>query len=148
MKITKRHIVLAGLLFIAGFGLLLLPMQENSKEISPEELLAELNDDTRFYTTDQVARMIIDKDPSFLLIDVRSPEAFGSFSLEGAINLPFADLMSPDALDLLSDDTRSLVLYSNDHVLAEQAWMLLRRMNLTHIHIMEGGLNRWMETIL
>jgi rhodanese-related sulfurtransferase len=148
MKITKRHIILAGLLFVAGVGLLLLPMQENSSEMPPEILLAELNDETRFYSTDLVAQMIIDKDPSFLLVDVRSAEEFDAFSLEGAINIPFAEVISQDALDLFSDDTRAIVLYSNDHTLAEQAWLLLRRKNYKHIHVMQGGLNRWVETIL
>lgn len=143
-----RYLALAGLMLIAGAGLLLLPMQQNTEELDPEVLLAELNDDTRYFSTDEVAQKIIDQDPSILPVDVRSPEEYEAFSLEGAINIPFEDLLQEDNLALLQDDRRGLVLYSNGDLRAEQAWLICRRMGLTHLHIMRGGLNRWTETIL
>lgn len=148
MNMNTRYIALATLMLIMGAGLLLLPVQQNTDEAPPEVLLQELNDDTRYYSTDEVAQMIIDQDPSILLIDVRSPEEYEKFSLEGALNIPFDRMLDEDNLALLEDDRRSLILFSNGDLRAEQAWLLCRRMGLTHLQVMYGGLNRWAETIL
>ena len=148
MEINSRHIILAGLLFVAGIGLLLLPMRTNVTEADAPFLMEELNDNTRFFSTDEVARMIIEGDPTLLLVDLREQEEFESFTLPGAMNIPFRELLAPEHLDLLSDPRRSIILFSNGDVLPERAWLLLRRLKAGQQHILRGGLNAWAETIL
>lgn len=145
---NTRYLLIAALAVVAGLMLWLLPMRVNVAEIPPDQLLDEIKDQTRYYTTDQVAKMIIDSDPLLLLADVRPGSEFARFSLPGSINIPIDSLLQPDFLDVLADGTRSIVFISADGMLAEQAWMLCKRMKMNHIHIMKGGLDQWVETIL
>lgn len=143
-----RYLLLSVLAIVAGLFLWILPMQENTRELSPEMLLDEIKDQTRYYSTDQVAKMIIENDPSILLVDVRTNKDFEAFKLPGSINIPMDSLLLPDPLALISDDARSIVFISRDGILAEQSWLLCKRWGMKNIHVMKGGLDRWVETIL
>ena len=75
--------------------------------------LSEVNTRTQYITPDAVADMIIKKDPSLQLIDVRSQDEFEKFSLPGAINIPFNDLLSDQYTDILNQDVKMNIFYSN-----------------------------------
>ena len=152
--VKKRYISMSVVLLGLAFVLFLLPEKQNPKELKPEHLMAELNDETRFVSTDFVSDKIIQKDPSIQLIDVRTAEEFEKFKLEGALNIPLADILEKDEKgnyvweDYLNQDIKQNVFYSNGTVYANQAWMLLRRLNFKNNSVMKGGLNKWIETII
>ncbi len=125
-----------------------LPEKEYATEIGPGQLLLELNDDTRFVSTDQVAHYLVEADPQVQLVDVRPAEEFEKFSLPGAINIPLDSLLKPNFEIYLDQIGISSIFYSNGTVYASQAWMLYRRKAFSNIYILKGGLNRWVETIL
>ena len=70
--IRKRYYVITGILFLLGFLLLFLPHRNNKKELSPEDLLLSISTEDRYFSPDDVARMIISGDPSIQLIDIRT----------------------------------------------------------------------------
>ena len=145
---NKGFYYLAPVMLILALGLLVLPGRKNLHESRPQQLLAEVNDQTRFLTTDQVARAIINKDPYFVFVDVRKPADFQQFSLEGAINIPLADILNPGSQAELERGDRRLVFFCNGDILSEQAWLLLRRKGMKNIFVMKGGLNHWFSTII
>lgn len=145
---NRIYLSLALLVLVAGAGLLLVPLEEKREEAEAGQLLQDLRDASRFVSTDAVARRIIEQDPALLLVDLRPEKEFNAFHLPAAINIPFENLMEEDALDILADDRREIVLVSQRDVLSEEAWLLLRRMRMKHIYIMRGGLHSWAETIL
>ena len=118
--IRKRYYVITGVLFLLGLLLLLLPHRENKKELSPEELLLSISTEDRFYSPEDVARLIISGDPSIQLIDVRSPEEFASYSLPGAINIPLENLLDKDEggdylwEGYLNQEVKTNIFYSKD----------------------------------
>lgn len=114
---------------------------------TPEALLAELSEQRRFASADQLADWIIQQDPSLMLVDVRPHEEYDAFSLPGAINVPVASLLSPDERAQLNCDKYFIVFYANGTVLSEKAWMLLRRTGCTNALVLKGGLNEWTATI-
>ncbi len=144
---NKRYYFLAFLAIAMGVGLVLLPEKSNHKQFTADQLLSELNDPTRFVSSDEVADLIIQQDPTLLLVDVRNEEDFNAFSLPGAMNIPLGKLLEKEAQDIIGRDDLSIVFYSNDDIDAEKAWMVNRRKELI-THVMKGGLNRWAETIL
>jgi len=146
MKI--KYIILAAILIIAGLGLVILPERTHSYETTPEELLVEINDPSRFLTSDQVAEMIINGDPTLFLIDVRDFYSFEEYSLPGAVNIPLEELLLEDWVDYLDQEDMSIVFFSNGDIYADQAWVLNRRLNRNNIYVLKGGLNCWAETIL
>lgn len=145
---NKGFYYLAPVMLILALGLLILPGRKNLQELKPRQLLSEINDQTRFLTTDQVAKAIIDKDPFYVFIDVRKATEFQQFSLDRAINIPLAEILQPNNISELEKGNRRLVFFCNGDILSEQAWFLLRRKGMKNIFVMKGGLNLWFTTII
>jgi len=116
--------------------------------LTADELLQEAGAGVQFVSPDVVADMLVQKDPSLQLIDVRTPEEFAAFSLPGAVNVPLSNLLSDEYVDLLNQDTRTNVFYSNGSVFANQAWMITRQLGYRNNFVLEGGLNYWFSNIL
>jgi rhodanese-related sulfurtransferase len=92
--------------------------------------------------------LIVKKDPTLRLIDVRSQDEFEKFSLPGAINVPIADLLSDQYADILNQDVKMNVFYSNGSLTANEAWMVTRQLGYKNNYVLEGGLNYWFDAIL
>jgi sulfur-carrier protein adenylyltransferase/sulfurtransferase len=138
-------------LFIIPMGLIIAAVPQNKTKpykLTAEELLSEANTRTQYVTPDIVADMIIKKDPSLRLIDVRSQDEFEKFSLPGAINIPATDLLSDQYTDILNQDIKMNIFYSNGTVTANEAWMITRQLGYTNNYVLEGGLNYWFDAIL
>lgn len=117
-------------------------------KLTPEEMLNEIRTGTQFISTDEVADMIIKKDPSIQLIDVRNPREFDMFSLPGAINIPLENILSEEFTDVLNQGTRMNIFYSNGSTEANEAWLLTRQLGFQNNYVLQGGLNYWKETIM
>jgi rhodanese-related sulfurtransferase len=138
-------------LFIIPMGLIIAAVPQNKTKpfkLSPEELLGELNTRTQFVTPEAIADMIINKDPNLRLIDVRSEDEFEKFSLPGAINIPSANLLSDQYTEILNQDTKMNVFYSNGTLIANEAWIITRHLGYINNYVLEGGLNYWFDSIL
>jgi len=153
-KIKKKYLFMSLILIILAGGTLLLPEKYNSEELSPEQLLTEINDNTRYLTTDEVAHIIISQNPYYLLIDVRDTVSYNNFRLPGAVNIPLENILDKNDEGnykweaYLNQDLRKNIFYSNGTVYAHQAWMLTRRLNFKNNYVLEGGLNNWIETVI
>jgi rhodanese-related sulfurtransferase len=145
---NKGFYYLAPVLIILALGLVLLPESKHSKELNPRHLLLEINDQTRFQSTDQVAKAIINKDPFYALVDVRTAAEYSAWTLPDALNIPLADILKPENSETLNQSSRRIVFFSNNDIYAEQAWLLCKRSGYKNIFVMKGGLNAWMQTIL
>jgi len=138
-------------LFIIPMGLIIAAVPQNKTKpykLTAEELLAEVNTRTQYVTPDAIADMIVNKDPSLQLIDVRSQDEFEKFSLPGAINIPATDLLSEQYADILNQDLKMNVFYSNGTLAANEAWMVTRQLGYNNNFVLEGGLNYWFDAIL
>jgi len=138
-------------LIIIPMGLIIAAVPANTTrpyKLTAEELLNEANTRTQFVSPDVVADMIVKKDPSLRLIDVRSLEEFEKFSLPGAINIPAADLLSDQYSEILDQDIKMNVFYSNGSLAANEAWMVTRQLGYTNNYVLEGGLNYWFDAFM
>jgi sulfur-carrier protein adenylyltransferase/sulfurtransferase len=143
------RIILA--VFIIPLGLIIAAIPQNKTKpykLNADELLAEVNTRTQYITPETVADMMIKKDPSLQLIDVRSQDEFEKFSLNGAINIPITDLLSEKYTDILDQDAKMNIFYSNGTITANEAWMITRQLGFKNNYVLEGGLNYWFSTIL
>ncbi len=138
-------------LIIIPLGIIIAAMpadKVNHSRLSPDELLQEAGAGVQFISPDVVADMLVQKDPSLRLIDVRTPEEFDNYNLPGSINVPLSNLLSEDYKDILNQDTYMNVFYSNGAVYANQAWMISRQLGYENNFVLEGGLNYWFGNIL
>lgn len=117
-------------------------------QLTADELLQEAGAGVQFISPDVVADMLVQKDPSLRLIDVRTPEEFDAYSMPGSINIPLSNLLADEYTDILHQDAYMNVFYSNGSVYANQAWMITRQLGYENNFVMEGGLNYWFGNIL
>jgi rhodanese-related sulfurtransferase len=116
--------------------------------LTPDELLQEAGAGMQFISPDVVADMLVQKDPSLRLIDVRTPEEYDAYSMPDAINIPLSNLLADEYTDILNQHTYVNVFYSNGSVYANQAWMITRQLGYENNFVLEGGLNYWFANIL
>lgn len=145
---NRNYIILAVLFLILAGGLLFLPDRENYQQITPEDLMLDIVQTSRYVTTDQAAQLIIEADPTIMFADVRSEEDYNDYSLPNAVNIPLDSILSENYQDYLGIEDMYVVFYSNDDIRADQAWVIAKRMGYDNIYVMKGGLNCWMKTII
>ena len=152
--VKKRYIFMSVIFLGLAILTLFLPEKYSSTELNPKKLHLKLISRNRFVSTDYVADRIINQDAYFQLIDVRTPAEYEKFHLPGALNIPLANILDKDDKgnyvweDILNQDIKQNVFYSNGDTYANQAWIVTERLNFQNNYIMEGGLNRWVQTIL
>ncbi len=138
-------------LFVIPLGIIIAavpPDRVKHFRLTADELLQEAGAGVQFVSPDVVADMLVQKDPSLRLIDVRTPEEFDGYHMEGAINIPLSSLLSDEYTDILNQEAYMNVFYSNGSVYANQAWMITRQLGYENNFVLEGGLNYWFGNIL
>jgi rhodanese-related sulfurtransferase len=132
-------------------GLIIAAVPENTTKpykLTADQLLEEVKSGTQFISPDEVADMLVKKDPSLQLIDVRSADEYEKFSLPNAINIPLTDILNDEWTDYINQDVKLNVFYSNSSNDANQAWMITRQLGYQNNLVLQGGLNYWVETIV
>ena len=138
-------------IIVVGLGLIIAAVPQNTThpyKLTAKQLLDEANTKVRYFTPDEVADLIINKDPSIQLIDIRPQDKYDKFHLPGAINIPLSDLLNDEYKDLIDQDIRQNIFYSNSTVDANEAWMITRQLGYLNNYVLMGGLNYWAETIM
>lgn len=142
--------VIISIVFV-GLGLILAAVPQNTTlpyRLTAEQMLEETNNRVMYFTPEEVADIIIQKDPEYQLIDVRSPDEYDKFSLPNSINIPLNDILSEDYRDYLDQDAKRNIFYSNGTVSSVKAWMITRQLGWSNNYVLEGGLNYWAEVIM
>jgi rhodanese-related sulfurtransferase len=145
----KPRILLTSVILILGLVIAMVP--ENTTQpfrLSAPQLLAEIQSGSEMVSPDVLADWLVNNDPSIQLIDVRTPEEYENFHLDNALNIPLADILSPEWTDYLDQGVKMNILYSNGTTSAHEAWMILRQLGYENNYVLQGGLNYWTETIL
>ncbi len=146
---NKNYLFLTILMLLLAVGTFFIPEKQLiNHQVSPEKLLIDITQPSRYVTTDQVAKMIIEHDPTLELIDVRPVDEYNKFTLPDAVNVPLKDILTPESQDNLGIEDMNAVFFSNDDIMADQAWVISRRLGYKNIYVMKGGLNCWIETII
>ncbi len=89
----------AAILILTGIILAFSPVETGSVKKSDSEAIAKLIADREDHiTAEQLGHLIIDKDPDYLLIDLRNAQEFTDFHIKTAINIPLEELFKPEYL--------------------------------------------------
>ena len=95
---------------------------------------------------EQLADWIISKKRDYRLVDIRSKDEFDKAHIEGAENIPLANLILPETLKTLPKERR-LVVYGNGSEQAAKASVMLRVAGFD-AYLLLGGYNHWQERVL
>jgi len=146
--IKRRYQLLALILLVLAIGLVVLPKHPKHEGIKPELFVKNILSSERYISTDKLAERMISDDPSFILIDTRSEDAFNKFSLPNAMNIPLDKVFDENLNAYLDQEVYDIVLFSNDNYLADEVWMMGNRMGYQRLYVLQGGLNEWFNTII
>jgi rhodanese-related sulfurtransferase len=145
----KKLNILAIVMLSLGLILSFVPKEAmKSEKVSQKQIISELKEKAYFITADALAAMLVEKDPTVKLVDVRDAFEFQKFSLPNATNLNIENIVSDEWSEFMNQDKYTIVIYSNGNVDAVEAWMLCRMKGYENIFVLQGGLNNWYETIL
>jgi rhodanese-related sulfurtransferase len=146
----KIEIFYVSLLVIGAFWALAVgnAKKDVQDHMTPCQLLDIAATADKYISTDELARKMMSNDPTIVLIDLRSPADFEKFSLRGAINIPLDSALNPENEDILNQKIFTNVFYSNSSDMAAKLWIITKRLGYNNNYILQGGLNRWVETIL
>ncbi len=147
MKKTDK-IIIALLVFGGIISLFYPDTHPFRRVVSQKELAYDAALPSHYISTDRVARMLMEADPSLLLVDVRKPGEYKNFTLPGAMNIPVDSILSDKHADMLDQDVYTVVLFSNGSRLADQAWLILHSYDYHGLKVLKGGLNAWYRNIL
>ncbi|WP_221031246.1 YeeE/YedE thiosulfate transporter family protein [Actomonas aquatica] len=78
-----------------------------------------------------------------LIVDVRDADAYATYRIPGAINVPLASLTA----DFVPRNER-ILFYSDSELQAAQAWLLMRSLGYDHSYLLRGGLDAWKQEVL
>jgi rhodanese-related sulfurtransferase len=138
-------------IFILPLAIIVAIFSNNTKDSNVakfDQLLEDINTRTAYVTTDEVADLLVNKDPSVLLVDVRDLNDFDKFHLPGAVHVPLKDLYNEDYAGWFEVEGQKTILYSNGTTDAQSAWVMLKLKDYENVFVMQGGANYWYETIL
>ncbi|MEI7596211.1 MAG: rhodanese-like domain-containing protein [Bacteroidota bacterium] len=145
----KKLNIIAIVLVSLGLIIAFVPKESvKPSKLSEKQLITELKEKSFYISSDDVAKMIIEKDPTLKLVDVRDAAEFQKFSLENATNISISEITSDEQAEFMNQDKNMIVLFSNGNTEAVEAWMLCRQKGYENIYVLQGGMNNWYETIL
>ncbi len=138
----------AVILVIVGVIVLFIPAErKNMGSISfAQEVDQVLKNQDRFIHTDELAFKLMHNEFTPALVDVRDAEAFESFAMPGAINIPLEDILNPQWRSFFRSK-EEVVIYSNSGVITEDAYILLHQAGIDNVRILQGGLNEFFTLI-
>ncbi|NDP27468.1 MAG: rhodanese-like domain-containing protein [Flavobacterium sp.] len=159
----KRYLFLALVPIVLSIILAFLPDKSNSIDskrnqkslksakytgVTPNNLLLESVNNNRFIQPDELAKVIIGQDPSYLLVDLRDAAQFEKFTLPGAINIPYEKILTEENQAVFDSEAYNVVLFSNGTIVPDQVWMILRRAGIKNLKVLNGGLNQFYQLYL
>ncbi len=134
-----------GTFILLGLILAFSPVDRMARaEIEVSGLVQEIAGESAYISPEDLAHAIIDKDPSVIIVDLRSSADFAGYSIPGSINLPVAEF-GTDRADEILDRDKTLVLVSNGNTISGQAWVILKSQGYPDVYILAGGMNYWVE---
>lgn len=86
------------------------------------------------------AKIILKNDKQAILIDVRSPQEYKEWHLEGSINFPLYDL-ERNCKELLNKKENTIILCCQSGNRSRKAMQILREQGLLNLYQIEGGLD-------
>lgn len=137
-------ISLGGLILLMGMFFFVLTLQNNNRykfKRTAAEMLSELSTHDHFISIEEV-RDIHSSLGDYVLIDLRTPDEFLSYHIEGAINIPFERILDKTHAPIFKMGTPKIV-YSDDPVNANAAWMVLTQFGYKNISVLNGGTVEW-----
>ena len=119
------------------------PYRSAFASVDTRQLALDAADPVSYVTASDLADWIIKDRNDYLLIDVRSAAEFNSYHIPGATSIPLSQLNH----DMAHRNERVL-LVDDGGIQGAQAWLLLRALGFSSVHLLQGGIKAWKSEVL
>jgi rhodanese-related sulfurtransferase len=102
----------------------------------------------RYMTADELTFRLLDRDPSLVILDIRTDEAHKQLTLPTAVSLPLAGLFGKEWAPLLGRRHTTRVFVDDDGSQAPAAALLAERLGYADARVLQGGIATLRSTIL
>jgi rhodanese-related sulfurtransferase len=119
------------------------PYRGSRATIDTKDLSVRIDKGTDVIQPAQIADWIIQSKNDYRLIDLRKDREYAAYHIPTAVNFPLATI-TPE----FAAHNEKLILYSDDGVEAAKAWFLLEAQGFKSVYVVDGGVQRWRETVL
>ncbi len=133
-------VVLAGVIALMGKPPHLTPIR------SAEELGAISAYGEDRITPLTLAEWVISQTGDYQIVDLRNPQDYAEYHIEGAVNIPFVSLFTDEGLQRIADYEK-IVLVCTDGTRSAQAWTWLRSRGY-EVYILQGGIKGWFRQVI
>lgn len=144
----NKNLILFIFLLIISTLVFVFPLIFKRNQLTPKTQLAAFISSERYISADELADKLVNKDPSIVLIDLRSDAEFIQYHIPTAMNIPFDLLLNDEHQTVLNQDKVTIVLYANNHLIADQAWFLCHSLGYKNLIVLKNGLNGFYNAIL
>ena len=137
-------------LFVIPLGIIIAavpPDRVKHFRLTADELLQEAGAGVQFVSPDVVADMLVQKDPSLRLIDVRTPEEFARGHIRQSKLIPLSNFGEQLPLAKLKQDKPVLIVCESG-MRARRAAAMLDKQGYTDVAVLDGGVRSWQEAQL
>lgn len=136
-KLAALAIVLGVIGILAGS-----PQESSAGKIDTNQLALEISKQSNIIKPADLAKSIIEGTNTFRMIDLRNDHEFLSGNIEGAENIPVAQINKSDL-----KRNEKILLYSNSDLETSQAWILLKSKNYKSVYMLKGGWSGWQKEV-
>jgi rhodanese-related sulfurtransferase len=138
-------------MMLLGFLVLfvILPGERSSgfAETPADQLTYEWQEGAAKVTSEKVVFDIMNERNDVVYIDLRPIEQYQRFTLPGAINMNPEEVLDRKYRAFFRSDPREKVFFTDGTSMSTQVWTIARRAGISHIHVLEGGLNGIFEML-
>lgn len=129
--------------------LVFLPTNKGTKgQKNPLEQVETLGTANISVDADLASRYIAENKEDIQFIDLRLPEEFMDFSIPGALNIPFEQLLDEKWVGYFSASKKTNILYANYSFKSSMAVALLTSEGYTNNLSLNGGINEWYALVM
>lgn len=145
---TFRHV--ASGMSVLALGIIFVFLPDRKTHLIDQVSSAEYinTHSAKMMSVDELAFLIVDKEPKLRIIDLRTAGEYAKRALPGSSNVSIRDLFGKEWSFLLSRIHDKKVIVAEDESSERTAYFLLQKLGYENLAILEGGFPKFEGTIL
>ncbi len=119
------------------------PCNTTKSAVNLKELSMLAKKDIKEIKVHDLAKWIIEGKMDYRLIDLRDESKYNEYNIPSSENIPVESLLNSDLMR-----NEKIILYSDDDLVASQAWFILKAANYKSVYVLDKGLEAWKNEIV
>jgi len=143
-KTRRLKIVSAIFIAIIIIGFITLRTPDFNYSLTVEQTIKGLSLTENVINQSEAIKLKASDGNTYLFIDVRNPHEFLTNHIENSINIPASEILKEENFNYLrkmDQENITIIIYGNDALQANGAWMLLNQLGINNLKLLTIGFN-------